>query len=165
MKLKLFRIISVLLVILFMMLIFSLSGQTADKSSELSGGLTYKAFSIFYPHFSEMSREEQKKVIESFSFPVRKLAHFTLYAVLGMLSFIALVTYNLPLWAKCVMSQAVSSVYAVTDEFHQTFIDGRSGEIRDVLIDSGGALTGIALLVLLLYYVIKSKWVSRNGQK
>lgn len=46
-------------------------------------------------------------------------------------------------------------LYSISDEFHQLFIVGRSGEVRDVLIDTIGALTGIYG-----YYLIKRKYKS-----
>jgi VanZ family protein len=33
---------------------------------------------------------------------------------------------------------AIAIGYAISDEFHQTFVDGRQGSPRDVLIDSAG---------------------------
>ena len=38
----------------------------------------------------------------------------------------------------------------MTDEIHQLFISGRSGEIRDVCIDSLGVITGIIILLIIL---------------
>ena len=47
-------------------------------------------------------------------------------------------------------------LYAISDEIHQLFIDGRTARFTDVLIDAAGALGGI-LLVLLIYTLIKHK--------
>ena len=41
-------------------------------------------------------------------------------------------------------------LYACTDEIHQLFIEGRSGEIRDILVDSTGALIGMVLVGIIL---------------
>ncbi|MGL6119966.1 MAG: VanZ family protein [Fusobacteriaceae bacterium] len=38
------------------------------------------------------------------------------------------------------------TLYAMTDEYHQSFIIGRGASIRDVIIDASGGLSG-ALLV------------------
>ena len=46
-------------------------------------------------------------------------------------------------------------LYAASDEFHQLFVPGRSGQITDVLIDSGGLLAGILLVVLIKSFYIK----------
>ena len=52
--------------------------------------------------------------------------------------------------------KAFGLLYAMSDEYHQTFVMGRSGELRDVLIDSLGIITGIVLTVLILK-LFKSK--------
>jgi VanZ family protein len=80
---------------------------------------------------------------------LRKLAHFTEYAVLTGLWWRALrgLGMRFPLAA----AMAISLGYAATDEFHQTFVDGRRGTPVDVLIDSAGiaiAATAIAVLGL-----------------
>lgn len=68
----------------------------------------------------------------------RKLLHFSEYALLCFLWWRALATVTTPrraaLWAFL-----IASGYAVTDEFHQTFVDGRHGTPVDWLIDSAGA--------------------------
>jgi VanZ family protein len=68
---------------------------------------------------------------------LRKLAHATEYAVLGLL--LARAVAELPaLWA--------GMAYAVSDEVHQRFVPGRQGALLDVAIDSVGVLAGILLL-------------------
>jgi VanZ family protein len=68
----------------------------------------------------------------------RKLIHFAEYALLCFLWWRALVTVTSPgraaLWAFL-----LASGYAITDEFHQTFVDGRHGSPLDWAIDSAGA--------------------------
>jgi VanZ family protein len=68
----------------------------------------------------------------------RKLIHFAEYALLCFLWWRALVTVTTPrraaLWAFL-----IASGYAVTDEFHQSFVEGRNGNPVDWLIDSAGA--------------------------
>ena len=41
-----------------------------------------------------------------------------------------------------------ATVYAATDEFHQLFVPGRSGQVKDVLLDSCGAAVGVLILML-----------------
>jgi len=75
---------------------------------------------------------------------LRKAAHFTEYALLAALWWRALrsrVTESTAMLAAL----AIAVGYAITDEIHQTFVDGRIGSPVDVLIDSAGAATGIAL--------------------
>ena len=54
-----------------------------------------------------------------------------------------------------ILSFLFSVIYASTDEFHQTFVVGRDGNIVDVLIDSSGSLVGILLSSILYFLVIK----------
>ncbi|MCF0231256.1 MAG: VanZ family protein, partial [Enterococcus sp.] len=101
------------------------------------------------------------------SFFVRKAAHMTEYAVLAVLFSIMakliwdavelrsirtpaklfLFLYFLPFIATV--------LYAISDEVHQLFIAARAGQVTDVLIDAGGAVIG--LLILLLVRGIREK--------
>ena len=155
------RIISVLLLIGWMGLIFYLSHQNADDSSLLSGGLIKKVASFIFPNLSSDSLEN---LVASLQFIVRKGAHFSLYGVLGVLAFVTVITYSkIHLAVRVFISFLISAFYAMSDEYHQTFIKGRSGEIRDVIIDCSGALLGIliALAIYGLRNVIKNR---RSGK-
>jgi VanZ family protein len=78
---------------------------------------------------------------------LRKLAHFTEYAVLTVLWWRALrgLGSRFPL----LTAMAISLGYAATDEFHQTFVDGRTGTPVDVLIDSLGIVVAAAVIAVL----------------
>jgi VanZ family protein len=78
-------------------------------------------------------------------FILRKIAHFTEYALLLGLWFRALRT-RLTLDRALAWSWAICVGYAATDEFHQTFVHGRVGIWRDVVIDACGALV-LALVI------------------
>lgn len=68
----------------------------------------------------------------------RKLIHFAEYALLCFLWWRALATVTSPRRAA-VWAFLIASGYAVTDEFHQSFVEGRHGNAVDWLIDSAGA--------------------------
>ena len=68
----------------------------------------------------------------------RKLIHFGEYALLCFLWWRALASVTSPRRAA-VLAFLITSGYAVTDEYHQTFVDGRHGTALDWLIDSAGA--------------------------
>ncbi len=78
-------------------------------------------------------------------FVARKLAHFTEYALLTFLWWRALEGRS---GARRAIAAAVAIAvaYAITDEYHQTFVEGRVGAVTDVLIDSAGALTAALLI-------------------
>ncbi len=79
-------------------------------------------------------------------FLARKLAHFLVYALLLGLWWRAL-RARLPLRTAVGMAFAISVAYAVSDELHQLTVDGRTGTLRDVVIDTAGA-AGAAALIL-----------------
>jgi len=76
---------------------------------------------------------------------MRKLAHFGEYFALTALWWWALRTH---VGGRRALLPAVAIAigYAVTDEFHQTFVSGRTGTPRDVLIDAAGVLTAAWLI-------------------
>ena len=90
---------------------------------------------------------------------VRKAAHFSEYLVLGI-SLGAAVSAGVAekknrKWNEgsgLILMQAglIGVLYAVSDEIHQRFVPGRSGELRDILIDSVGVICGLMLLRMLL---------------
>ena len=75
--------------------------------------------------------------------------------------------YSLKLGVRFILSLSVSVLYSVSDEYHQTFVSGRSGELRDILIDSLGALTGIifALVIYKIHKAIKNKGSKKMKKK
>ena len=75
----------------------------------------------------------------------RKAAHFTEYALLTALWWRALRT-RFTESAALTAAVAIAVGYAITDEIHQTFVDGRTGTPVDVLIDTAGAAAAAALI-------------------
>ena len=128
-----------------MTLIFALSSQPAEESSQTSR-LAAKLLYSISPSFRQLPPQEQQTVIENTQMIVRKGAHFSAYAGLGVLLTLAYGKKPVPGWVTAVL-------YAGSDELHQRFVPGRSGELRDVLIDSSGALTGILVLFLVLFLI------------
>ena len=131
-------------------MIFSLSSQNAETSSQTSGSVIESVAEIFYPGFSDMTETQQNEIIGAFQFIVRKTAHFTLYAVLGALSFLSVISYrSLKYRLRIFLSAGICLLYAASDEFHQLLVAGRSGEIRDICIDFCGSLLAITVLAIL----------------
>lgn len=124
-------------VFLWMSLIFILSHQDASRSSQLSGGLMTAVIDALSGLFKGFYFNP--KMLHTL---IRKGAHFSAYLILGLLSIRATKPKNPKEWLWALI---ICSLYAASDEYHQTFIPGRSGELRDVLIDMSGSLTGILL--------------------
>ncbi len=150
---KLFRIITVVLLISLMVFIFNMSSQTADQSSATSGSVISFFARLLIENFEDLTPEKQTEIIGSFQFMVRKGAHFTAYALMGVLAFLSLVTYKtLALKIRTALSTVICLLYSISDEIHQSFIPGRSCELRDVCIDMGGALITIVLMFIIVRF-------------
>jgi len=143
-------------VLLWMALIFSLSAQQAAQSSSLSGSTIKTVVSVTHPDFKEWPMEKQNSLIDNYQHAVRKSAHAMAYLVLGALCMTALYQYLIKGGWRFAAALAICAGYAVTDELHQLFVAGRSGQITDVCIDTGGALLGI-LIVWLAHWAVKRK--------
>ena len=137
-----------------MVAIFCLSNQVAEESQQTSESLTKKIFSAS-ESFRNLPEEKQDEIVEGVQFVVRKTAHFSAYTALAvsLCSAILLTFKGKFLWLYAFSGTAL---YAISDEVHQYFVPGRSMEVRDVLIDSSGALLGV-LLVMYITALIKRK--------
>lgn len=142
MKIK--KIITIILIIAWMTLVFYFSNQIADDSSKLSGGITQAILNFF--HILEGKTLEQQSAIETV---VRKLAHFSIYTLGGILILLHVNLYKIKVNKQVIISWIIGTIYAITDEIHQLFVPGRSGEIRDVCIDSLGIITGIIIILII----------------
>lgn len=76
---------------------------------------------------------------------IRKGAHFSVFAFLGLLLFIAFYTNRKKLFYSSITTMVIGGVYGVFDEIHQYFIPGRSCQVRDMMIDASGVLTAVLL--------------------
>jgi VanZ family protein len=85
------------------------------------------------------------------------MAHILLYATLGILAALLVREYTRPGWRLVLSAEIIVILYATSDEIHQLFIPGRSGEMRDVLIDSTAGLVGITIAALLYHHYLLRK--------
>ncbi|MBQ2727448.1 MAG: VanZ family protein [Clostridia bacterium] len=160
----LLRIVLWAAVIGWMALIFSFSMETAAESAETSGGLIRYFMERYLNGFTELTADEQFMKIESVSNFVRKSAHFAVFAVLGLLTCAALRSCDLSSKHAFILASVIGALYAVSDEIHQTFVPGRAGMVRDVLLDTCGVLTGAAALRLILFVSGKLKKNKSHGR-
>lgn len=156
---KIKAVIFCLLTLIWMVVIFMFSAQNADDSTEQSSFVTNILMSIFSSVYRDSDISDKMQIIESMSFEIRKAAHFSIYSVLGLLSFLSV--YYLTKFSNKTpfISLPICFIYACSDEIHQLFVPGRSGQLRDVFIDFSGALlmTLIILVIRKIYRKIKTK--------
>ncbi len=159
------RVLFAILVVLIAAFIFYMSAQEATKSSNTSGRVIVKIISAIDNSYKLKSPAEQRVIVHSLQKIVRKSAHFCVYGLLGVFAASFLATFKMRFIGRFLLSQLFCSLYAVSDEIHQKFVVGRSCEIRDMLIDSGGAFCGIIVILFIVYICEKRKEVKKVMRK
>ena len=154
---------TLMMILIWMTVIFTMSNQQGEESGAVSGSVSYQVVSAVDKvlHWN-LSEQEMIARAEAIQYPVRKCAHMTEYAILAILLVRHLCTYTSlgKQKRRWFFAWILTIAYAVTDEYHQTFVNGRSGSPIDVCIDATGACIG--LLILSLCYRILSK---RRGDR
>lgn len=137
------RNVFLVLSLLWMVLIFYMSSQPADESTQTSLRAGRAVCTVFVPGYRKLPEDQKTGLARKIDHPVRKTAHATEYAVLGILVF---QVFRKKRYRKSLLTAAC---YAATDEFHQLFVAGRSGQITDVMIDTCGAAAGLLIVFLI----------------
>ena len=143
-----------ILLILWMGFIFYMSSKSGDDSgreSERIVDFVIQKYDEFVGASDEIKAyHHSEEFLSQANLYFRKLCHFSEYFILSVL-FISFFFS----WAKFknlynyFWSFLLSFLYACTDEFHQTFISERSGNIIDLIIDTSGILVGIGMIWLI----------------
>lgn len=152
-------VLSLLLVIAVMAMIFCFSAQTGAESGAMSGRITTWVLNLVLPGIGDFSAEKQEAIRSTVGFVVRKLAHFSEYALLGfsLMLHIHQIQKKTLVRLPWLWSWAVGTLYAASDEFHQGFVAGRGPSLRDVMIDSAGVIAGTLLLLWIIVHRTKKK--------
>lgn len=125
-----------ILLVLWMAFIFYMSSCNGNVSSDQSGTIAYVLHNILSINYSD-------KLI----FIIRKCAHVSEFFILGILVINLVSKYNVK--HIYLISFIISVLYSSSDEFHQLFVPGRSGQVTDVLIDLIGVVLGLLLVFLI----------------
>ena len=136
--------------LILMYIIFQFSAANAAQSSALSDGISAQIILKIDQIFSfGWPSAKQAVYAESLHIVVRKTAHFLEYT---LLSFLLVQSFRKTVCSvkkhAFFFAWLFATLYAATDEIHQLFVPGRSGMVRDVLLDSTGAAFGIAIFAL-----------------
>lgn len=133
--------------ILLMMMIYHFSAQPAEVSSQLSYKVSYKivetADYVFETNLDYWQMDSWAQRIHGVT---RKLAHMTEYFALAIAVSFPLYVYGVHgIWLM-LLAGIICVGFATGDEYHQSFVSGRSPSFRDVGIDSFGVFWGIILV-------------------
>lgn len=140
-------------------------GQVWSRVRRYGPLILWLAF-IFFASTGEFSAENTSRIIRPLllwlfpgiseerlalaHFLIRKAAHFTEYAILAFLAARAFSTSSKEMLRRrwFFISLAIVVLYALTDEYHQSFVPSRTSSIYDSLIDMSGGLTLLCLYAL-----------------
>lgn len=140
MKIKIVRVILTALLLGTFFMIFGFSNQDAEKSGSLSSSVTKLL----------LGQEEREDIVERAESVIRKIAHFCIYTLVGFLLMALFSTYNIKENKRVMISLGIGILYATSDEIHQLFIPGRSGQVTDIMLDSMGVLLGILFVWMII---------------
>jgi len=138
---KISSIIKLILLIAWMILIFLLSNQPGSTSSNTSSAFVIKIYELLH-----ITSIDVNVFLKKYIGLIRKLAHFSEFFILAILSYINIKDYsNNPL----VYNLIFGLLYAISDEIHQLFIINRHCSIYDVGIDFLGTIISSILIHIL----------------
>jgi VanZ family protein len=127
------QILKIVLLVIWLGVIFMLSSEPSAVSSTRSGAIVDTIKNI-NPSVADT---------ENITFLVRKAAHITAYFILGILMLRVVRMYSRLPKKAIILSIVFVAVYAISDELHQLLVNGRSGEVRDVFIDTSAGTLGV----------------------
>ena len=156
MKINILRAILIALLITQMWVIFGFSGQNGEESGSISRKIT-ETVTQNIGSIQNLEKEEKERVLGKIEHIIRKLAHFSLYAIIGILLMSLMSTYKLKQKNRILVSGSIGLLYAISDEVHQAFIPGRGPQIGDVGIDFAGVIIGILIMFIIIHFYLGKK--------
>lgn len=144
------KIISWILLIIWMIFIYFMSSQPSTVSDSQSGTVIIL--------LSNIGIDMNGLFGQLANFIVRKSAHFIEYMILALLVFNVLSIY-FNIKKVAIITISIVFIYACSDEIHQLFVPGRQGALRDVIIDTCGGTTMVLIKLLIINHnnIIKGK--------
>jgi len=138
-----------ILLMLLYAVIFNFSAQDAEQSGSLSRAVSEKCVEMFNSLSGRRwSQAVMEQWAEYFEYPVRKLAHFSEYACMGILVYVLCSQWKKRGRGLYLLVIAWVALSAAADEFHQIFVPGRDGNPADVCLDTLGGTAGMLFCIL-----------------
>ncbi len=152
------RYILIICIIVLCCKIFALSSQDGGVSAGTSRQFTEIVLKI-------LGLECNDRTIEIINPVIRKVAHFSVYMLLGFLTMCTCETFKWQRVYKFDFSTMFAFVFACSDELHQRLVPGRSGEFADVCLDTVGAMLGVLIVLAIALICVRIKKKKANKPK
>ena len=160
---KKIKYVKCIIAIICCIIIFSFSAVPATASTKQSKGLTYNVIKLL--NGNKLSEKELIKLTKKVNPLVRKIAHFSIYMILAIFTYMFIQELNIKsksekerLRKNIIYTCIFCIIYAIFDEIHQIYVPGRTGKAIDVIIDTLGSCMGITLLLV-------NNIIKRKGKK
>ncbi|MEG3070181.1 MAG: VanZ family protein [Peptococcaceae bacterium] len=143
------KILTWLLVLLWMLVIFHLSAQPASHSNAQSKDLVARLVETAVKITGvDLELPEKKQLVSRINSTAREYMHGVVFLVLGLLVHRALTNRGLTKAKAAAIALAICLAYGLSDEVHQLFVPGRAFQLSDLAMDGLGSLIGIGLACL-----------------
>ena len=154
-------IIIIILVILWCGVIFYASSRTSTQSNGKSKEIVFKTVTTTAKITNKLKLTNidlsndiwGKNMVKKINGPFRKVCHATVYLILSILIMIGLKIFNIDIKKAMLIAVGICFLYSLTDEFHQLFVSGRSGQFSDCLIDTLGATIGVIISRIIFLFL------------
>ena len=170
MKIKL--IFSWILVFIWLIVIYNFSAMNSIDSNNKSKNTINKVIESTITKSNDLkitdkhpSQNRIKMIVEKLNAPLRKCMHLLEYFILAILLLRALKNSNIIGTKQIIITLIFCFVCSLLDEYHQTFVLGRTGQFIDSLIDTFGSIFGTITYVYLKKIIIKIQKNDKFRQK
>lgn len=138
--------------------IFLFSAQNREQSTAVSDEVTDTVIKINHPDYESLSPERKLSISYHTKIDMRTYAHMSIYCALCFLLTAFLFSLKINKYLAEGIGLVATVLFAISDEWHQSFVPGRNAAWADVLKDTHGALIGFALCIIVssVFYFVKS---------
>ena len=150
----------IILLVLVMAFIFLMSSTNATVSRDESRSISRIICRFFFRNFDDLPFGTQEAHVGHLNHALRKFAHFFEFALLGSVLYMTLFTWNVKHKVALPVTLGAGIIYALVDELHQGFVEGRAPEVFDVFLDGFGVFAGGLIVCIILIAVM-----NRRGKK
>lgn len=166
---RIFKLMSILLVFIWMIIIYVFSAMPSSESNGKSKALIRNAIekTVIFNEVNlnsdtisenrSLKEKQTESIVEKLNKPLRKCAHAIEYFILAILIYNCLKSYKLNKYKCFILPIAISFLYACIDEWHQLYVIGRRSQFMDVIIDMLGATLGVLLITYIIKLINKGK--------
>ncbi len=142
------RIILLILIFLNLGTIFFFSHQDAVTSTAVSSAVS-RQLEIRTPDYEERNQGEKNSLHVRTQKSLRQGAHLLLFFTLSVLFLLFCFTFPMQWYLSVLCTVFFGFLCAIGDEFHQSFVPGRTAQWSDVVHDMQGVVLGVILISLI----------------